>query len=105
MPTCVLLRSISMLPLKYAPSSIMTRAVERSPTTEPSFLISMRSRAEIAIHFAGDDHFAGDYFGSHFSAAADGQLVAPERDRPFHLAFDMQVLIAGDFALYAQGRP
>ena len=38
-------RSISMEPLKYAPSSIMMRAVVKSPTTEPSFLISMRSRA------------------------------------------------------------
>src|ERR1035438_5429676 len=38
-------RSISMEPLKYAPSSIMMRAVVRSPTTDPSFLISMRSRA------------------------------------------------------------
>jgi len=37
--------SISMEPLKYAPSSIMIRAVVRSPTTEPSFLISIRSRA------------------------------------------------------------
>ncbi len=39
------LLSISMEPLKYAPSSIMMRAVVRSPFTEPSFLISIRSLA------------------------------------------------------------
>src|SRR5580658_5377576 len=37
--------SISIEPLKYAPSSIEIRAVVKSPTTDPSFLISIRSRA------------------------------------------------------------
>src|ERR1700686_393157 len=37
--------SISIEPLKYAPSSIIMRAVVRSPFTDPSFLISMRSLA------------------------------------------------------------
>src|SRR5580658_8977759 len=43
-PAASAVLSISMEPLKYAPSSIMILLVTRSPTTEPSFLISMRSR-------------------------------------------------------------
>lgn len=37
------LRSISIEPLKLAPSSIRMRPARRLPTTEPSFVISIRS--------------------------------------------------------------
>jgi hypothetical protein len=40
-----LLGSISMRPLNCAPSSMVIRAVAMSPTTEPSFFTSTRSRA------------------------------------------------------------
>ena len=43
--TLAVLRSISISPLKLAPSSIMMRPVVSSPATEPSFLISIRSCA------------------------------------------------------------
>jgi hypothetical protein len=47
-------RSISMVALKYAPSSIMMRAVVKSPTTEPSFDL-MRSRARKFSRCHNDD--------------------------------------------------
>lgn len=42
----VLAGSISMRPLNWAPSSMLMRAVEMSPMTEPSVLMSTRSVAK-----------------------------------------------------------
>ena len=62
------------------------------------------ARSQIPLHVAVDHDFAGDDICRHFSARADCQFAVFQLNQPFDCAVDVQVLIAGDFALDVQSR-
>ena len=57
-------------------------------------------RAEIAGGIAVDDHFASLNFRIQLARAPDGQPMSTKRNVPFNLAINLQVFVAGDFALH-----
>src|ERR1700734_1969319 len=62
------------------------------------------ARSQIPFHVAVNHDFAGNNICRNFSARANRQLEVFQLDQPFDCAVDVQILIAGDFALNVQRR-
>src|SRR6266404_1257537 len=98
--------SISIEPLKNAPSSMMICAVVRSPFTEPSFLISILPfPRNITRHASVHDHLASNDVGRQLCCSPDRQLPLIDMDESFNCSVDVQVLVARDFVFQMQARP
>ncbi len=60
-------------------------------------------RLHVAAHLAADRHGLGQQVGSDSGLLADGEAVAPELDRAFHVAVDGEIFVADDFAFDSDG--
>ena len=96
--------TISMLPLKYAPSSMTMRAVRISPISFASLLISIRSVGfDVALNGSQRDHFARLHRRMHGSVRANGQLVVGRFDGALDIPVHIQIFFAVDLAVDLDG--
>ena len=97
-------RTMSMLPLKYAPSSITMRAVRMSPTSFASLRISILS---VGLHVAVDGAEHHDLTsldaGRSPSVRTHREAVLLQFDGTFHFTIDGQVFAAENLAFHDHG--
>jgi len=85
-------RSISIEPLKIRPVlNHDARSWSDPPTTEPSFLISMPSRARDSLNTAIDNDFAARQRRRQLGCGPDSQFAVVELNEPFDAAVNVQV--------------
>ena len=94
------LRCMSTLPRKCAPSAIATRGDTMSPSTDP---LSRMSTLSLAVtlpgHFAEHDDRLGEHLRLDSAVRSDRQHVIAQLNGPFDVAFDGQVFAAVQLAL------
>src|SRR5260370_42616857 len=103
-PSFSVLFSISIEPLKYAPSSMMICTVVKFPFTEPSFLISILPFPWTLPFTLPYTILASNDVGCQLCCSSDCQLPLIELDQSFNCSVNVQVLVARDFAFHMQAR-